>query len=130
MFASSKMSKSLVAAAVLMLAVALAPAGLAKHGDVLVRGTCTSSSMSKLKLSREDGRVEVEFEVDQNRTGVTWRIVLTRNGTRVFRGARTTRPPSGSFSLRRVVGDTPAADRFRARATSPSGEACTASGSF
>lgn len=130
MFGSSKMSKSLVAAAVLMLAVALAPAGLAKDGDVLVRGTCTSSSMSKLKLSREDGRVEVEFEVDQNRTGVTWRIVLMRNGTLVFRGARTTRPPSGSFSVRRVVGDTPAADHFRARATSPSGEACTASGSF
>ncbi len=28
---------------------------------------------------------------------MTWQIVLERNGTRVFRGARTTRPPSGSF---------------------------------
>ncbi len=112
------------------LAVALVPAGLAKDGDVLVRGACTGSSTSKLKLSRENGRVEVEFEVDQNRNGVTWQIVLERNGARVFRGARTTRPPSGSFEARRVVSDTPAADRFRARATSPSGEVCTARASF
>ncbi len=130
MFGSSKMSRAAAAAAVLGLAVALASAGLAKDGDVLVRGTCTKSSTSKLKLSRENGRVEVEFEVDQNRNGVTWRIVLERNGTRVFRGARTTRPPSGSFELRRVVRGTPAADRFRARATGPGGEVCTARASF
>ncbi len=112
------------------LALVASPAGLAKDGDVLVRGTCTKASTSKLKLSRENGRVEVEFEVDENRSGVTWQIALERNGTRVFRGARTTRPPSGSFEARRVVSDTPAADRFQARATSPSGEVCTARGSF
>ncbi len=119
-----------VLAAALGMATAMAPAGLAKDGDVLVRGSCTQSSTSKLKLSRENGQVEVEFEVDQNRNGVTWQIVLERNGARVFRGARTTRPPSGSFEARRVVSDTAAADRFRARATSPSGEVCTARASF
>jgi hypothetical protein len=130
MFGSSVISRGAVVAAVFGLAAALAPAGLAKDGDVLVSGTCTKSSMSKLKLSREDGRIEVEFEVDQNRNGLRWQIVLEWNGSRVFTGARTTRPPSGSFELRRVVGDTPAADRFRARATSPSGEVCTARASF
>ena len=130
MVAWSVIAKGAAVAAVVGLGLAATPAGVAKDGDVLVRGTCTNSTTSKLKLSRENGRVEVEFEVDQNRNGVTWRIVLTRNGTHVFSGARTTRPPSGSFEARRVVGDTPAADRFRARATSPSGEVCTASGSF
>ena len=130
MIAWSVIAKGAAVAAVAGLALTATPAGVARDGDVLVRGTCTKSSTSKLKLSREDGRVEVEFEVDQNRNGVTWRIVLTRNGTRVFSGARTTRPPSGSFEARRVVGDTPAADRFRARATSPFGDVCTASGSF
>ena len=42
-----------VLAAVLGVAAAIAPAGLAKDGDVLVRGSCTESSTSKLKLSRE-----------------------------------------------------------------------------
>jgi len=126
----SVIAKGAAVAALVGLALVATPAGVAKDGDVLVRGTCTKSSSSKLKLSREDGRVEVEFEVDQNRNGVTWRIVLERNGTRVFSGARTTRPPSGSFEVRRVVGDTPTADRFRARATSPFGEVCTARASF
>lgn len=130
MLGSSRTSKAAVAAAVVALAAALAPAGLAKDGDVLVRGACTKSSTSKLKLSRENGRVEVEFEVDQNRNGVTWQIVLERNGTRVFRGTRTTTPPSGSFEARRVVSDTPAADRFLARATSSSGEVCRVGASF
>ncbi len=130
MFRSSRGWKCALVTATLAFAMAIVPMGLAKDGDLLVRGSCTSSSTSKLKLSRENSGVEVEFEVDQNRFGVTWRIVLERNGARVFRGARTTGPPSGSFELRRVVSDTAARDRFRARATSPSGEVCTASGSF
>ena len=130
MFGRTVIARGAAVAAVAGLALVAVPAGVAKDGDVLVRGTCTQSSTSKLKLSREDGRVEVEFEVDQNRNGVTWQILLERNSTRVFRGARTTRPPSGSFEARPVVSDTPAADRFRARATSPSGEVCTARASF
>ncbi len=122
--------RGVAVAAVVGFALTVVSAGMAKDGDVLVRGVCTKSSTSKLKLSRENGRVEVEFEVDQNRNGVAWQIVLERNGTRVFRGTRTTRPPSGSFEVRRVVSDTPAADRFRARATNPSGEVCTARASF
>lgn len=122
--------KGTVVATVLGLAVVLAPAGMAKDGDVLVRGSCTGSSTSKLKLSREKGRVEVEFEIDQNRNGVRWKVVLRTNGTRVLRGSRTTRPPSGSFEARSVVSDTPAGDRFVGRATTATGEVCTARGSF
>ena len=71
-------------AAVLGLAIALAaaPAGIAKNGDVRVRGTCTDASTSKLKLSEDDGRIEVEFEVDQNRNGVRWNVVIPQNGNR------------------------------------------------
>jgi hypothetical protein len=63
------------------------PATSAKDGDVLVRGTCTGASSSKLKLSPEDGLIEVEFEVDQNRNGVRWTVVLRRPARVVFRGA-------------------------------------------
>jgi len=109
----------------LVLALAAGPAA-AKDGDVLVAGRCTQASTSKLKLSEENGRIEVEFEVDQNRNGVRWNVVLRRNGSRVARLVRTTRPPSGSFEARKVVSNRPRADVIRARATTRDGEVCTA----
>ena len=66
-------------------ALAIGSPALAKEGDILVRGSCTGPSTAKLKLSEENGRIEVEFEVDQNRNGVAWTIVLQRNGARVAR---------------------------------------------
>jgi len=111
-------------------ALVVVPATWAKDGDVLVRGTCTSSTTSKLKLSEEDGRIEVEFEVDQNRNGVRWSVVLRRPTTVLVRTTRITRAPSGSFELRRVVADLAGRDRITARATSPSGEVCRATAAF
>jgi hypothetical protein len=121
-----------IAIAALGLAVALAvvPAGVAKRGDVRVAGTCTKASTSKLKLSEEDGRIEVEFEVDQNRNGVRWTIALNQNGRQRARMTRVTKAPSGSFEARILAPNTSGADTFRARATSPSGEVCTARASF
>jgi len=125
-------SSAWVIAIVTALAVGLAaaPAGIAKNGDVRVRGTCTKSSTSKLKLSQEDGRIEVEFEVDQNRNGVRWNVQLFQNGGRIARMTRVTRGPSGSFEARVLARDSAGKDAFRARATSPSGEVCTARASF
>ena len=60
--------------AVVVAALALSPTALAKDG-VRVSGKCSKASTSKLKLSREDAGTEVEFEVDQNRNGVRWRVV-------------------------------------------------------
>ena len=114
-------------AAVALVAV---PATAAKDGDVLVRGSCTGASMSKLKLSEEDGRIEVEFEVDQNRNGVRWTVTLRRPTTLLVRTTRVTRGPSGSFELRRVVGNRAGPDRIIARATRSSGEVCRAAATF
>lgn len=127
----SKSSAGIIAVvAALAVALAAAPAGVAKDGDVRVRGTCTKSSTSKLKLSEEDGRIEVEFEVDQNRNGVRWNVQLFQEGGRIARMTRVTRGPSGSFEARVLAPDTAGKDAFRARATSPSGEVCTARASF
>ena len=54
------------------------------------QGSCTGSTDWKLKLSEEDGRIEVEFEVDQNQNGHTWNVTLKRNGSVVWTGQRTT----------------------------------------
>ena len=71
--------------------------------DVRVSGTCTLRSTAKLKLSPENGRVEVEFEVDENRNGKTWTVVMNRNGNRVVSRKAVTRAPSGSFEARAVL---------------------------
>ncbi len=116
-------------AATAMGAAILATGAAAKDGDVLVAGTCTGPSAAKLKLSEEDGGIEVEFEVDQNRNGVRWTVTLFRNGTQVARRVRVTRGPSGSFEARFVTANRPGADRFLAKATRV-GERCSARASF
>jgi hypothetical protein len=89
----------------------------AKGGpEVLKRGTCSGSTTWKLKLKNDNGRIEAEFEVDQNVVGKRWNVVLTRNGAVVFRGTRTTRAPSGSFEARKLFGNAAGADRVVATA--------------
>jgi hypothetical protein len=119
---------ALLAALLAALSLGAVPA-LAKDGDVLVRGRCTAASTAKLKLSPENGRIEVEFEVDQNRNGVRWNVVLTRNGVRVASLSRVTRGPSGSFAARRVLANRPGNDVIRATATR-NGERCSARATF
>ncbi len=114
-----------VLVAVLGAALLLAAAAAAKDGDVLRAGTCTQASTSKLKLGPEDGGIEVEFEVDQNRNGVRWKVVVVRNGSVVASRTRVTRGPSGSFELELVTRNASGTDRFVARATR-AGETCTA----
>ena len=110
-------------------AALLASTAAAKDGDVEVAGTCTKASTSKLKLSEEDGGIEVELEVDQNRRGVRWVVTLRRNGTLVGRRVRLTRGESGSFEARFVTRNAPGADRFVARAARL-GERCVARATF
>jgi len=115
---------------VIVAAAALAPASApAKRGDDgrRVAGTCTGSATSKLKVKHDDGRIETEFEVDQNRNGVRWKVVLRRNGRVAVRTSARTHAPSGSFSVERRLADGPGTDRITARATSPSGQVCRAS---
>jgi hypothetical protein len=116
----------LVVAAVLVVsALALAPAAGAKAGDVIRTGACSGSSDWKLKLSPEDNGIQLEFEVDSNRVGQTWRVRIRENGGLIFSGTRVTKAPSGSFTVRRLADDTAGTDAFRAAATNvATGETC------
>jgi hypothetical protein len=106
--------------------LAFAPTASAERAPVIA-GKCTGPSTSKIKAKLDDGRIESEFEVDQNRNGRQWRVVLRRNGRVVFRGIRTTRAPSGSFELRRFLGNGPGRDRIVATARAlRGGEVCSA----
>jgi len=123
------MLKRIVIVAMLIVASLGAVAGpvAAKDGDVIRRGQCTGASTWKLKLSPENGRIEVELEVDQNRNGKRWNVRLKDNGTLVWTGSRYTQAPSGSFTVRRLVANRAGADWIVARAVNPrSGEICRA----
>jgi hypothetical protein len=93
--------------------------------DVIRRGSCSAGSDWKLKLSPDDGRIEVEFEVDSNVNGQTWHVKILQNGNRIFAGNRVTQAPSGSFEVRKLANDTAGTDSFRARAANAAtGETC------
>jgi hypothetical protein len=106
-------------------AIALAPAAGAKAGDVIRTGACSGSSDWKLKLSPEDNGIQLEFQVDSNRVGQTWRVRIRENGVLIFSRTRVTKAPSGSFTVRRLADDTAGTDAFRAAATNvATGETC------
>jgi hypothetical protein len=111
--------------AVALLAVPAAFAKAAKRPAVRIQGVCTKQSTSKMKLGREDRGIEVEFQVDQNRNNVPWKVTLRRNGSRIASFTARTHAPSGSFEIRRVIAGRLAADRIIAVA-SRSGETCKA----
>ena len=108
-----------------LLAVPAALAKSGKPGAVRIQGVCTKQSTSKMKLSGEDSGIEVEFQVDQNRNGVPWKVRLSRNGKVIRSLTVRTRARSGSFEIRRVVAGRLGTDRIKAVATR-STETCTA----
>ena len=119
----------LAAAAAAAIATAtLVAAPAAAHGgndDVVRRGACTGSTHWKLKASPDDGRIEVEGEVDSNRNGQLWRWRIVHDGTVSAHGRRFTAPPSGSFEVRRLVVDLAGGDAVTFRAHNRrSGETC------
>lgn len=124
---------SLLAAATAMGAATLvATPALAQSGDddgdrneTIRTGQCTGATDWKLKAKSDDGGIEVEAEIDSNRTGQAWRWVIRHNGSVSARGTSVTTGRSGSFDVERRMTDLSGTDRFALRATNPaSGETC------
>ena len=124
----------MAAAAALAGAIVTGPAAtsvLARDDDVIRRGACSDASDWKLKLSPENGRIEVEFEVDSNRVGQTWNVRLKNDGNVFFSGTRTTQAPSGSFEVRRLTNNGAGSDFIVGRAVNPkTGEVCRGTATF
>ena len=110
-----------------LVAVAALPAQApANDADVLRVGQCSKYATTKIKLSPENGRIEVEFHVDPSRRGETWRVVIRRNG-KVNVRTRATTGRTGAFTVRRLLHNRRGApDRVVARAESPNGQFCKA----
>lgn len=122
---------AIVTAGLVALPIAQATPAMAKDGDIIRRGSCSGSTDWKLKLSEEDGRIEVEFEVDENQNGHKWSVRMKNDGARFFKGQRTTKGPSGSFEVRALANDGAGSERIVASARSlASGETCRGSATF
>lgn len=105
--------------------LALAAPATAGDGEVIRRGSCSGSTDWKLKAKPDDGRLEVEGEVDSNRNGQNWRWRLVHNGSVSARGWATTRGPSGSFDVERRMVNLRGTDTIVFRARNPrTGEVC------
>ena len=123
------MKRSIIATtcAIAAVAAAAAPAADAKGGGRVVKAAahCTGTSTGLLKVKADDGRLAIELEVDQNRSGVRWNVRLADRGARVFAGKARTVAPSGAFHVRKLTANRAGADVITARATR-AGETCTA----
>jgi len=109
------------------LVATVAPAAMAKGTEVRKSGTCSQGATWKLKAKTDNGRVEVELEVDSNRVGQTWSVQLRDNGVLVHSGTARTVAPSGSFEVARRIANRAGTDTITAFAKHPaSGQTCSA----
>jgi hypothetical protein len=108
---------TVVLALVAFVAASAGPAlGGGGNPEVIKRGSCSGAADWKLKAKLDDGRIETEFEVDQNVNGREWRVIIRQNGVKRFDGVRTTHAPSGSFEVRRLLDNKAGEDRILAKA--------------
>jgi hypothetical protein len=122
-----------VTVAALTLPVGLVAPAVASHGggggDVRTSGGCSGSAHWKLKAKADDGRIEVEGEIDSNVSGQSWSWKLKHNGSVSARGTDKTSGPSGSFEVRRRMANLAGTDHFVFRAEH-GGQVCRGTISF
>ncbi len=103
-----------------------APA-LASHGGgsaVRTNGGCDGQATWKLKVKPDNGRIELEAEVDSNHVGQVWTWTIKHDGSVSSKGRSTTAGASGSFSVQRRMANLAGTDHFTFRAVRANGAVC------
>jgi hypothetical protein len=110
-------------AALTLSALALPLAGMApataSHGvanAVRSHGGCGGPAVWKMKAKPDNGKIQLEAEVDSNRSGQVWDWKIKHNGNRVANGSSTTHGASGSFTVARRMANKAGTDTFVFRA--------------
>lgn len=114
------------------LVVANAAPAVADNGNdgVERRGRCSQGAEWKIRARPEDGRIEVQGEVDSGQAGQTWKWRLYHNESLSAQGTGSTGGLS-SYEVSRVMTDLAGTDRFSFRARNTrSGEWCRGPLSF
>lgn len=98
---------------------AMAPA-TASHGKsgtaVRSNGGCGGAALWKLKAKPDNGRIQIEAEVDSNHSGQVWVWTIKDNGSLAAKGSSTTRGASGSFTVNRRTSNKAGTDKIVFRA--------------
>ena len=108
-----------LAASAITLPIGLAAPATASHGGgdaVRTSGGCSGTAHWKLKAKPDNGRIEVEGEIDSNRSGQVWSWKFKHNGSVSARGTSKTGGLSGSFEVRRRMANLAGTDHFVFRA--------------
>ena len=117
---------TLLATAALLAVPAVATPAHAKGGDAVRNSASCASGTIKVKAKADNGKLEVEGEVDTNRVGQTWNWRIVRDGTVAAKGSKTTAGPSGSFSVTRRIANPAGQDTIKFRAVRPAtGQSCS-----
>jgi hypothetical protein len=104
------------ALAALLMGLPLASPAAAGDDEKIRTGACSGSAHWKLKVKPDDGRLDLEAEVDSNVNGQEWTWRIRHNGSLSARGTGTTVAPSGSFDVERRMANLAGTDTFRFRA--------------
>jgi hypothetical protein len=90
-------------------------------------GHCSGTADWELELYHEDGRIEVEFEVDHSRSGATWTWTMRNDGVLFAHGKSTIRAHRDAFSVSRMSVNGPGHDHIAVRAVNAAtGQVCRA----
>jgi hypothetical protein len=108
--------------------VATAPAASAvKVPPTVANGQCSAGSLWTITAKPDNGRMEIEFQVNSNRIGESWTVRITDNGELVSEATPVTLAPSGSFTVRTITADRAGVDHFVGVARNTgTDETCTA----
>jgi hypothetical protein len=78
-----------ICAIALVLALMFAPAPAHANDEARRRGSCSGGPGDwTLRVRRDDGALRVRFTIDDVRTGQSWQLFLSDNGTRIFSGTK------------------------------------------
>jgi hypothetical protein len=120
---------AVVATGVPALTGSAAHAGDDDDNRVERNGSCSNGARWKIKAKADDGRIEVEAEIDTNKAGQSWGWVLMHDGSVSARGTSRTNARSGSFEVERKTVNAAGVDSFQFRATR-NGAVCVATVSY
>lgn len=87
------------------------------------QGTCKSGAIWDLDVERDDGMLEIDFDVDRARPGETFRVAVKVNRARVWR-ANLRADRDGDVWFTRMVRDRQGPDRVTVRMVSSRGDVC------
>lgn len=113
----TRLALAALALASLAAPLAVTAPALASGGDaVRTHGGCDGSPVWKMKAKPDDGRIEVEAEIDSNKAGQVWDWTFKHDGSVSSRGTSKTAGTSGSFSVQRRMTNLAGTDHFTFRA--------------